>query len=124
MDNSQMNEGWTVFNGTPVYWLAPEFWNPQTGVLRLVLSGESPNALSLEVRQKRIVEFLKLQGDGRYCDPETAARMKRLMVERLGTNTPWRRVPPNDVAAMPADALPDPAPECPERYSQTAIPFV
>ena len=123
MEDSQLSEGWTVFQGGPVYWLAPEFWNPKTGVLRLVLPGENPNAIPALTREKRIVEFLKLQGDGRYCNPEMAARMKRLMVERLGVNTPWRGVPPNDAAAMRPESLPDPAPECPERHAQTAIPF-
>ena len=123
MDGSQLNEGWTDFRGSPVYWLAPEFWNPMTGVLRLVLVGEDPNALSTATRQKRIVEFLKLQGDGRYCSPEIARRMKRLMIERLGTDTPWRGVPPADIAALPVESLTDPLPQCSEKHAQTAIPF-
>lgn len=120
----QTSEGWTTYKGQPVYWLAPEFWTPTTGIVCLLLPGEEAWRLPIETRQKRTVEFLKLQGDPRYCDQETAQRMKRLMVERLGTNTPWRGVPPADVAAIPDQALPDPAPECPQRHAQESIPFV
>lgn len=122
-ENLQLSEGWTTYNGSPVYWLAPEFWTPTKGLLRLLLPGETAHGLTLTTRQKRVVEFLKLQGDPRYCDPETAQRMKRMMVERLGTNTPWRGVPPADFAALPDEALPDPTPECPKRHAQMPIPF-
>ncbi len=98
--NSQPTEVWTLHSGHPVYWLAPEFWNPKTGELRLVLAGERPETLPTPVRIQRKIEFLKLQGDPRYCSPEVSARMKRLMIERLGTDTPWRGVPPA-LAATP-----------------------
>lgn len=92
--NSQPTEGWTLHSGHPVYWLAPEFWTPKTGALRLVLDGENPAMLPTPVKIQRKIEFLKLQGDPRYCSPEVSARMKRLMIERLGSDTPWRGVPP------------------------------
>jgi len=123
MDNSLRNEGWTLHGGQPVYWLAPEFWNPKTGIVILLLPGEEAYRLSIQERTKRTVEFLKLQGDPRYCDRETAARMKRLMVERLGTDTPWRGVPPYDKACQPDDALPTPLPAAPTEYAQTTNPF-
>ena len=122
-EDSQQREDWTTHSGAPVYWLAPEFWNPKTGIVTLLLPGEEAYRLSLHERQKRTVEFLKLQGDPRYCDRETAARMKRLMVERLGTDTPWRGVPPYDNAAMPESELPEALPSTPTKYAQTANPF-
>lgn len=99
--NSQKTEDWTRHNGSAVYWLAPEFWNPKTGVVILLLEGEDAHMLPLAERQKRTIEFLKLQGDPRYCSPDVAARMKRLMIERLGTNTPWRNVIPHADSAAP-----------------------
>jgi len=122
-DSSQRNEGWTQHGGQHVYWLAPEFWNPKTGIVVLLLPGEEAWRLTLHERQKRTVEFLKLQGDPRYCDRETAARMKRLMVERLGTDTPWRGVAPGDFACQPDDELPEALPAHPTEFAQTANPF-
>ena len=111
---------WTTHDGQPVYWLAPEFWNPRTGVVTLRLPGEEGKQLPTAVSIQRKIEFLKLQGDPRYCDPETSARMKRLMRERLGTNTPWRDSEPRNAVgpcgnASPLDAD---APKAP-----TACPF-
>jgi hypothetical protein len=85
---------WTKHEGRPVYWLAPEFWDPTKGLVNLTLPGENAHTLSTGERVRRKIEFLKLQGDPRYCDTDTAARMKRLMRERLGTDTPWRGVDP------------------------------
>lgn len=99
--NSQPTEDWTSHKGQPVYWLAPEFWTPTTGMVTLLLPGEDAHKLPIETRIQRTIEFLKLQGDPRYCSPEVSARMKRLMVERLGSDTPWRTVPPNDAAVAP-----------------------
>ncbi len=107
-DNSQRNEDWTTHNGRPVYWLAPEFWNPVTGIVTLLLPEEIAHQLSLATCQQRTIEFLKLQGDPRYCTPEVSVRMKRLMVERLGTETPWRGVHPHvDTSAPHAGAVND-----------------
>jgi len=106
---------WTTYKGEPVYWLAPEFWNPKTGVVRLVLPGENPAHIPVAESMKRGVEFLKLQGDGRYCSPDEAARMKTIMRQRLGSDTPWRDVPP--VNSQEPDGLPDPG------YAQPAAPF-
>ena len=105
--NSQQIEDWTTHKGQPVYWLAPEFWNPKTGIVMLLLPGEDAHKLPIATRIQRTTEFLKLQGDPRYCSRDVALRMKRLMVERLGTDTPWRTVPPNDLAVSPVgDDLP------------------
>lgn len=100
------SEKWTRHEGHPVYWLAPEFWNPRTGVVRLLLPGEQAHMLPLEIRIQRNVEFLKLQGDPRYVkDPEERARMKRVMRERLGTDTPWRNVDPVNSHPAPDEPL-------------------
>ena len=122
-EHSQQSEGWTTFRGSPVYWLAPEFWNPQTGIVTMVLPGEVAYKIPLETRIQRTTEFLKLQGDGRYCSPEMAQRMKRLMVERLGTNTPWRGVPPADEAVICESVLPASVPERTEKSDDTDNPF-
>ena len=93
---------WTQHDGQPVYWLAPEFWNPRTGIVRLVLPGEDPHLLPIDTRIQRSIEFLKLQGDPRYVkDPAERARMRRMMRERLGTDTPWRDIEPRN-AVCPA----------------------
>ena len=117
--NSVPSEDWTRHSGHPVYWLAPEFWNPKTGEIRLVLPGENPETLTTQTRVQRKIEFLKLQGDPRYCSPEVAARMKRLMIERLGTDTPWRGVPPA------LATVPDPDPDTPDErvYADGTPPF-
>jgi len=104
---------WTKYDGEPVYWLAPEFWNPKTGVVTLVLPGEDPRAISTAQHAKRIAEFHVLQGDPRYCSPETARRMRRLMRERLGTNTPWRDVVPRNAQTA----------ETPEGFPSAELPF-
>lgn len=122
-EHSQQSEDWTQYRGSPVYWLAPEFWNPKTGIVTLVLPGETAHNLPGETRIQRTTEFLKLQGDGRYCDRETAARMKRLMVERLGTDTPWRGVPPADEASICESVLPARAPACSEKHRLKDNPF-
>jgi hypothetical protein len=118
--NSQPSEDWTRHSGHPVYWLAPEFWNPKTGELRLVLDGENPATLPPPVRIQRKIEFLKLQGDPRYCTAEVSARMKRLMIERLGSDTPWRGVPPALAATTHSDE-PDASAEA--VYADASPPF-
>ena len=93
---------WTQHEGAPVYWLAPQFWNPKTGIVTHLLPGEEAWRLSSEETIRRKIEFLKLQGDPRYVhDPEERARMRRLMRERLGTDTPWRDIEPRN--AMPVE---------------------
>lgn len=87
---------WTEHKGHPVYWLAPEFWSPTTGIIRLILPDEEPGKISSREFQKRIIEFHILQGDRRYCSVDEADRMRRVMIERLGTDTPWRGVPPQN----------------------------
>jgi hypothetical protein len=123
MEDSPQTESWTTFRGAPVYWLAPEFWTPKTGIVTLVLPGETPYKIPLATRIQRTTEFLKLQGDGRYCDRETSIRMKRLMVERLGTDTPWRGIPPADEASICDSVLPASAPEVSEKTRPADIPF-
>lgn len=101
-DHSTASPGeWTHHNGNPVYWLAPEFWTPESGLVRLVLDGEEPGRIPPYIWQQRIVEFMKLQGDPRYCTPEEGDRMRRVMRERLGSDTPWRGIPPRN-SAMPS----------------------
>ena len=117
--DSPPTEVWTLHSGHPVYWLAPEFWNPKTGELRLVLDGENPATLLTPVKIQRKIEFLKLQGDPRYCSPEVAARMKRLMIERLGSDTPWRGVPP----ALAATPHPQPDTLNEGVYAEDSPPF-
>lgn len=121
--NSQPIEDWTTQDGQPVYWLAPEFWNPKTGIVTLLLDGEIAHKLTIQTRIQRTTEFLKLQGDPRYCSPEMAARMKRLMVERLGTDTPWRTVPPNDKAVMSVDGEPIPVATVETNAVERSNPF-
>lgn len=104
---------WTTFEGQPVYWLAPEFWNPKTGIVNLVLPGEDAARLDVATSIQRSVEFLKLQGDTRYCTPEQRLRMKTLMRERLGTDQPWRNLNPVNEHPAPeevteADGFPQP----------------
>ncbi len=87
---------WTRHNGHPVYWLAPEFWCPSKGTLRLILPDEDAVKMSSAVMRKRTIEFHILQGDPRYCTPAESDRMRRVMIERLGSDTPWRDVPPQN----------------------------
>lgn len=94
LSSSKAETGWTQFNGSPVYWLSPEFWDPKRGFVKLVLPGELPQDIESAVYQKRIVEFMKLQGDPRYCTAEESHRMRRMMRDRLGSETPWKGVPP------------------------------
>lgn len=122
-DNSQSNDTWTQHAGAPVYWLAPEFWNPKTGIVVLLLPDEDAHRLPIAEKHRRTVEFLKLQGDPRYCDRETAQRMKRLMVERLGSDTPWRGVPPRDEACSVEANHGLPVMNAPIESAQAAIPF-
>ena len=95
---------WTEHKGHPVYWLAPEFWSPATGIIRLLLPDEEPGKISSREFRKRIIEFHILQGDPRYCSPKEADRMRRVMVERLGTDTPWRGLPPQNTTSGSARA--------------------
>lgn len=103
----QQKEAWTVYKGEPVYWLAPEFWDPAKGLIRLVLPGENPAAIESSEAQKRAREFMILQGDPRYLSKADSARMRRKMIERLGTDTPWRGIPPQ-TAQHPAKVGPLP----------------
>lgn len=105
---------WTQHEGQPVYWLAPQFWNPRTGHLCLLLPGEEAWRLSTEESIQRKIEFLKLQGDPRYVkDPEERVRMRRLMRERLGSETPWRDIEPVNAYPMEVPGEPEVATGCP-----------